>query len=154
MAGQLIFQPPTFHWPSEDQQMAFEEWQSHVTPRIGSVQYPQREMVCQHCWFPGHQRFQEMATSWNLQRRWKKENTRGCLHRLRKHLRGFNIPVELYQWNVQWHTAGRARNHWPARSMHQDLGQKMQLSIKWREGKDADWSYPFMRQNILKLKSG
>ena len=31
MAGQLIFQPPTFHWPSEDQQMAFKEWQSHIT---------------------------------------------------------------------------------------------------------------------------
>ena len=30
MAGQLIFQPPTFHWPSEDQQTAFEEWQSHT----------------------------------------------------------------------------------------------------------------------------
>ena len=31
MAGQLIFQPPTFHWPSEDQQTAFREWKSHVT---------------------------------------------------------------------------------------------------------------------------
>ena len=31
MAGQLIFQPPTFHWPSKDQQMAFKEWQSHIT---------------------------------------------------------------------------------------------------------------------------
>ena len=31
MAGQLIFQPPTFHWPSEDQQTAFGEWKSHIT---------------------------------------------------------------------------------------------------------------------------
>ena len=29
-SGQLIFQPPTFHWPSEDQQMAFGEWKNHV----------------------------------------------------------------------------------------------------------------------------
>ena len=27
-------------------------------PRAGSIQYPQREMVCQHCWFPGHQGIQ------------------------------------------------------------------------------------------------
>ena len=31
MAGQLIFQPPTFHWLFKDQQTAFEEWQSHIT---------------------------------------------------------------------------------------------------------------------------
>ena len=32
-------------------------------PHIGSVQYPPRKMVCQHHWFPGHQRLQVMATS-------------------------------------------------------------------------------------------
>ena len=35
---------------------------------VGSIQYPQRQMVCQHHWFPGHRRFQEMATSRYLQR--------------------------------------------------------------------------------------
>ena len=41
MAGQLIFQPPTFHWPSEDQQTAFEEWQSHVTRALEASNIPQ-----------------------------------------------------------------------------------------------------------------
>ena len=40
MAGQLIFQPPTFHWPSEDQQMAFKEWQSHVTLSLEASNIP------------------------------------------------------------------------------------------------------------------
>ena len=103
-------------------------------PHVGSIQYPQREMVCQHHWFPGLQRFQEVATSWNLQRCWKEKNTGGRLHCLCKYLRSFDIPVELHQWNVQWHTSGRARNHWPTWSMHQDLGREVWLSIKWREG--------------------
>ena len=30
-SGQLIFQPPMFDWPSDDQQTAFKEWQSHIT---------------------------------------------------------------------------------------------------------------------------
>ena len=103
MAGQLIFQPPTFHWPSEAQQTGLWGVAESCNPHIGSIQYPQREMVCQHHWFPGHWRFQEMATSQYLQRHRKKENTGGRLHHLRKHLRSFNVPVELHWWNVQWH---------------------------------------------------
>ena len=30
-SGQLIFQPPMFDWPSDDQQTAFKEWQSYIT---------------------------------------------------------------------------------------------------------------------------
>ena len=41
MAGQLIFQPPTFHWPSEDQQMAFKEWKSHITLALEASNIPQ-----------------------------------------------------------------------------------------------------------------
>ena len=41
MAGQLIFQPPTFHWPSEDQQTAYEEWRSHVTLALEASNVPQ-----------------------------------------------------------------------------------------------------------------
>ena len=29
--GQLIFQPPIFDWPSDNQQKAFKEWQGHIT---------------------------------------------------------------------------------------------------------------------------
>ena len=41
MAGQLIFQLPTFHWPSKDQQTAFQEWQSHVTLMLEASNIPQ-----------------------------------------------------------------------------------------------------------------
>ena len=41
MAGQLIFQLPTFHWPSEDQQTAFQEWQSHITLTLEASNIPQ-----------------------------------------------------------------------------------------------------------------
>ena len=30
-SGQLIFQPPMFDWPSDDQQTAFNKWQGHIT---------------------------------------------------------------------------------------------------------------------------
>ena len=39
-SGQLIFQPPTFHWPSEDQQTAFKEWQSHITLTLEASNIP------------------------------------------------------------------------------------------------------------------
>ena len=41
MARQVIFQPPTFHWPSKDQQTAFQEWQSHVTLTLEVSNIPQ-----------------------------------------------------------------------------------------------------------------
>ena len=31
VSGQLIFQPPMFDWPSDDQQTVFKEWQGHIT---------------------------------------------------------------------------------------------------------------------------
>ena len=40
MAGQLIFQLPTFHWPSEDQQTAFGEWKSHITLTLEASNIP------------------------------------------------------------------------------------------------------------------
>ena len=134
MAGQLIFQLPTFHWPSEDQQTAFEEWQSHITLTVGSIQYPPREMVCQHCWFPGQQKLQAMAASRDLQRHRRKKNTR-------KHVfTAFanTLEVSMSQWNYidEMYSdirAGRTRNHWPVWSMHQDLGWEMRLCISRRE---------------------
>ena len=104
-------------------------------PHVGSIQYPLREMVCQHRWFPGLRRLQVMAASQDFQRCRTKKNTRKHLHCLLEHLRSLDVPVELHWWNVQWHTAGRTRNHWPARSMHQDLGREMWLCVNWREDK-------------------
>ena len=39
-SGQLIFQPPMFDWPSDDQQTAFKEWQSHITLMLEASNIP------------------------------------------------------------------------------------------------------------------
>ena len=100
MAGQLIFQPPTFHWPSEDQQTAYEEWRSPRHPCLRSVQCPPRQMVCKHRWFPGHRRLQEMDPPRHLQKHRGKEESRQRLPSLRKHSRSVNVPVELHRRDV------------------------------------------------------
>ena len=66
-------------------------------PRVGSIQYPPRQMVCQHHWFPGHQRLQVMAASRDLQRQRTQENPGKHIHCLCKYPRSLDIPVELHQ---------------------------------------------------------
>ena len=39
-SGQLIFQPPMFDWPSDDQQTAFKERQSHITLALEASNIP------------------------------------------------------------------------------------------------------------------
>ena len=39
-SGQLIFQPLVFDWPSDDQQTAFKEWQSHITLTLEASNIP------------------------------------------------------------------------------------------------------------------
>ena len=100
---------------------------------IGSVQHPPKKMVCQHPRFPGHQRLQVMATSRYIQKGWREEMPWKCVQGLCWHSRSINIPVELHWWNVQWHQTGWTRNHWSARSMHQDFSREVQLHVTWRE---------------------
>ena len=57
MAGQLIFQPPTFHWPSKDQQMAFQEWQSHVTLTLEVSNIPKERWYASIIGFLGTEGF-------------------------------------------------------------------------------------------------
>ena len=57
MAGQLIFQPPTFHWPSEDQQTAFKEWQSHVTLMLEASNIPRERWYASIIGFLGPEGF-------------------------------------------------------------------------------------------------
>ena len=59
MAGQLIFQPPTFHWPSEDQQTAFQEWQSHVTLALEVSNIPQDRWYASTVGFLGTEGFKQ-----------------------------------------------------------------------------------------------
>ena len=57
MAGQLIFQPPTFHWPSEDQQTAFQEWQSHITLMLEASNIPKERWYASIIGFLGTEGF-------------------------------------------------------------------------------------------------
>ena len=57
MAGQLIFQLPTFHWPSEDQQMAFGEWKSHVTLALEASNVPKERWYASIIGFLGSEGF-------------------------------------------------------------------------------------------------
>ena len=59
MAGQLIFQLPMFHWPSEDQQTAFKEWQSHVTLTLEASNIPQERWYASIVGFLGTEGFKQ-----------------------------------------------------------------------------------------------
>ena len=118
-SGQLIFQPPMFDWPSDNQQTVFKEWQSHHT-HVGSLHHSPRKMVCQHRRFPGHQRLQAMATPRNIQEGQGEEASWKCVQGLRGHFRT--------------HQTGWTRNHQSTRPMHQDFSQEVQLHIReWEE---------------------
>ena len=72
MAGQLIFQPPTFHWPSEDQQMAFKEWQSHITLMLEASNIPRERWYASIIGFlgtEGFKRCQHLEISKDVERR-------------------------------------------------------------------------------------
>ena len=58
-SGQLIFQPPTFHWPSEDQQTAFKEWQSHVTLALEASNIPPERWYASIVGFLGTEGFKQ-----------------------------------------------------------------------------------------------
>ena len=72
MAGQLIFQLPTFHWPSEDQQTAFQEWQSHVTLTLEASNIPQDRWYASIIGFLGTEGFKQ----WQHLKISKKEDER------------------------------------------------------------------------------
>ena len=59
MAGQLIFQLPTFHWPSEDQQTAFQEWWSHITLTLEVSNIPQDRWYASIIGFLGTEGFKQ-----------------------------------------------------------------------------------------------
>ena len=72
MAGQLIFQPPTFHWPSEDQQTAFGEWQSHVTLALEASNIPRERWYASIIGFlgtEGFKRWQHLDISKDIKKR-------------------------------------------------------------------------------------
>ena len=56
-SGQLIFQPPMFDWPSDDQQTAFKEWQSHITLTLVASNIPSERWYASIVGFLGTEGF-------------------------------------------------------------------------------------------------
>ena len=94
MAGQLIFQPPTFHWPSEDQQTAYEEWQSHVTLALEASNVPQDRWYASIVGFlgtKGFKRWTHLNVSKDIEGRKNPENVFQAFAN--------TLEVSTSQWN-------------------------------------------------------
>ena len=57
--GQLIFQPPTFDWPSDNQQTAFKEWQGHITLILEASNIPPERWYASIIGFLGTEGFKQ-----------------------------------------------------------------------------------------------
>ena len=93
-SGQLIFQPPTFHWPSEDQQTAFQEWQSHITLALEVSNIPQERWYASIVGFlgtEGFKRWQHLDIS-------KKDKEKKCPENMFKAFAD-TLEVSTSQWN-------------------------------------------------------
>ena len=134
MAGQLIFQLPTFHWPSKDQQTAFGEWKSHVTLALEASNVPKERWYASIIGFLGSEGFKH----WQHLEISKDEDARKTPENV---FTAFANTLEVstshwnyIKWNVQLHQTGRARNHWSARSMHQNIGREVRLYVsRWED---------------------
>ena len=56
-SGQLIFQPPMFDWPSDDQQTAFKELQGHITLMLEASNIPSERWYASIIGFLGTEGF-------------------------------------------------------------------------------------------------
>ena len=57
--GQLIFQPPMFDWPSDDQQTVFKEWQGHITLMLEASNIPTERWYASIVGFLGTKGFKQ-----------------------------------------------------------------------------------------------
>ena len=144
MAGQLIFQPPTFHWPSEDQQTAFEEWQSHITLMLEASNIPRERWYASIIGFlgtEGFKRWQHLNISKDVERRKTPEDIFTAFAN--------TLEVSTSQWN---YIDEMYSNIWQGeQEMTDQLDQCIKILVKnaaiqpMKRRKDADWSYYFMR---------
>ena len=93
-SGQLIFQLPTFHWPSEDQQTAFKEWQSHVTLALEASNIPQERWYASIIGFLGTKGFKQ----WQHLNISKKDKEKKCPENMFKAFAD-TLEVSTSQWN-------------------------------------------------------
>ena len=94
MAEQLIFQPPTFHWPSEDQQTAFQEWQSHVTLTLEASNIPQERWYVSIVGFLGTEGFKH----WQQLEISKNDDLKKILENIFKAFTD-TLEVSTFYWN-------------------------------------------------------
>ena len=93
-SGQLIFQLSMFHWPSEDQQTAFKEWQSHVTLVLEVSNIPQERWYASIIDFLGTQGFKQ----WQHLNISKKDNEKKHPENMFKAFTD-TLEVSTSQWN-------------------------------------------------------
>ena len=133
MAGQLIFQPPTFHWPSEDQQTAFKEWQCHITLMLEVSNIPQERWYASIVGFLGTEGFkwwQHLNISKQDEQKKHPENMfKAFADTLEVSMSYWNYIDEMYSDIRRW-----TRNHWSARSTHQDFSWEAWLHVtRWED---------------------
>ena len=139
MAGQHIFQPPTFHWPSEDQQTAFKEWQSHVTLALEASDIPRERWYASIVGFLGTKGF----------KRWTHLN-------ISKDVEGRKTPEDVFQAftnTLEVLTTSMRCTVTYVRESKKPLTNSINVSKSWSKNaaiqpmkrrRDADWSYYFM----------
>ena len=145
MAGQLIFQPPTFHWPSEDQQMAFKEWKSHITLTLEVSNIPQERWYASIIGFLGSEGFKQ----WQHLEISKDEEERKTLENVFTAFAN-TLEVSMSQWNYidEMYSDIRQGEQETTDQLDQCikiLVEEMWLCISRREDEMPDWSYSFMR---------
>ena len=133
MAGQLIFQPPTFHWPSEDQQTAFQEWQSHINLTLEASNIPQDRWYASIIGFlgtKGFKRWQHLKISNNDDTKKIPDNVfKAFANTLKVSMSHWNYINEMYS-NIR---QGEQETTDQPRSMHQNFSWEVWLHISRRE---------------------
>ena len=125
-SGQLIFQPPMFGWPSDDQQTMFKEWQGHITLTLEASNIPPERWYASIIGFLGTEGF-KWWQHLNISKKDEEKKHPENMFKAFAHFRSLNIPLESHWWDVQWHQTGQTRNHQSARPVYQDFSWEVWL---------------------------
>ena len=144
MAGQLIFQLPTFHWPSEDQHMAFKQWQSHVTLMLEASTIPRERWYASIVGFLGSEGFkhwQHLEISKNIEERKTPENVFTAFSN--------TLEVSMSQWNYideMYSDIQQGEQETTDQLINVSRSWSRNVAMRQRKRRrDANWSYYFMR---------
>ena len=93
-SGQLIFLPPMFDWPSDNQQTAFKQWQSHITLTLEASNIPPERWYASIIGFLGTEGFKQ----WQHLDISKKDEEKKHLENVFKAFAD-TLEVSTSQWN-------------------------------------------------------